>query len=56
VSIFTVAGELIKEIKAGDQWDGRNEGGELVASGIYLFYTRVPSGESAVGKIAVIRE
>ncbi len=56
VSIFTVAGELIREIKAGDQWDGRNERRELVASGIYLFHIQDPSRESAVGKIAVIRE
>lgn len=56
VSIFTVAGEKIREIISGDQWDGRNETGELVASGIYLFYVQEQSGRSAVGKIAVIRK
>ena len=56
VRIFTVAGELIKEIKSGNRWDGKNEAGELVASGIYLFHIQDPSGKSAVGKIAVIRE
>ncbi len=56
VTILTVAGETVREIRAGDKWDGRNEGGELVASGIYLFHVQVPSGESTVGKIAVIRE
>lgn len=55
VRIFTVAGDLVKEIKSGNQWDGRNQGGELVASGIYLFQVQDPSGKSAVGKIAVIR-
>jgi len=56
VRIFTVAGDLIKEIKSGDQWNGRNKAGELVASGIYLFHVQDPSRKSAVGKIAVIRE
>jgi ligand-binding sensor domain-containing protein len=56
VRIFTVAGELIKEIKSGNHWNGRNKAGELVASGIYLFHIQDPSGKSAVGKIAVIRE
>ncbi len=56
VRIYTVAGELIQEIKSGNQWNGRNQKGELVASGVYLFYVQSSSGESAVGKIAVIRE
>lgn len=56
VRIFTVAGELIKEIKSGNQWNGRNQAGELVASGVYLFHVQNPSRKSAVGKIAVIRE
>ena len=56
VRIFTVAGELVREIKSGNQWDGRNKSGELVASGIYLFYVQDSSGKSAVGKIAVIRK
>jgi ligand-binding sensor domain-containing protein len=56
VRIFTVAGELVREIKQGDQWNGRNQSGELVASGVYLFHVQDPSGKSAVGKIAVIRQ
>jgi len=56
VRIFTVAGELIKEIRSGNQWNGRNQSGELVASGVYLFYVQDPSRKSAVGKIAVIRK
>lgn len=56
VRVFTIAGELVKKIKSGNQWNGRTEGGELVASGIYLFHVHGASGESAVGKIAVIRK
>lgn len=56
VRIFTIAGELIQEIKSGNQWNGRNQTGELVASGIYLFHIQDSTSKSAVGKIAVIRE
>ncbi|MGB2980094.1 MAG: T9SS type A sorting domain-containing protein, partial [Candidatus Zixiibacteriota bacterium] len=56
VRIFTVAGELVKRIESGSQWNGRSDGGELVASGIYLFHVQGASGESAVGKIAVVRK
>ncbi len=56
VRIFTIAGELIKKIESGNQWDGRNQAGELVASGVYLFHIQSPFSESATGKIAVIRE
>ncbi|MFH1335329.1 MAG: two-component regulator propeller domain-containing protein [Candidatus Zixiibacteriota bacterium] len=56
VRIFSVSGELIKRIKSGNQWDGRNQAGELVASGIYLFHIQDSSGKSTLGKIAVIRK
>lgn len=56
VSIHTVAGEQVKEIKSGNQWDGRNQAGELVASGVYLFHVQNPSGKSSIGKIALIRK
>ena len=56
IKIYTVAGELVREINSGDKWDGRNKAGELVSGGIYLFYVSDPSGRKAVGKIAVIRE
>jgi ligand-binding sensor domain-containing protein len=56
VRIFTIAGELVKEIKSGNRWDGRNQGGELVAGGIYLFHVQDGENESAIGKIAVIRK
>jgi streptogramin lyase len=56
VTILTVAGERVREIKVSDQWDGRNQRGELVASGIYLFHVQHPTSENIVGKIAVIRE
>jgi hypothetical protein len=56
IKIYTVAGELVREINTGDQWDGRNKAGELVSGGMYLFYISDVSGKNAVGKVAVIRE
>jgi hypothetical protein len=56
IKIYTVAGELVREINWGDKWDGRNKAGELVAGGIYIFYISDASGKKALGKIAVIRE
>lgn len=56
IRIYTLSGELVKEINVGDQWDGTNQAGKLVAGGIYLFYVQNQEGKSAVGKIALIRE
>jgi hypothetical protein len=56
VSIFTLAGELVTKTSNSEGWDGRNESGQLVASGMYFFYMSTPDGESHTGKIAFIRE
>jgi ligand-binding sensor domain-containing protein len=62
VRIFNVAGEVVRDYPAeqvpGAQvcWDGRDESGRLVPSGVYLFVAFVESGgASAVGKVAVVR-
>lgn len=55
INIFTPSGELIRKLKSTDQWDGRNQEGKLVASGIYLFSVTLPGGKTSVGKIALIR-
>lgn len=62
VYIFTPSGRLVKELKKYDvvigngyiEWDGRDEGGELVASGIYICLLETGTGKS-VGRIAVVR-
>jgi ligand-binding sensor domain-containing protein len=56
IRIFSLAGELIKELKNQTQWDGKNQSGLLVSSGIYLFHIQAPDGKSAVGKLALIRK
>jgi ligand-binding sensor domain-containing protein len=61
VMIYTMAGELIRELDMPRnnlnqvQWDGTNENGVLVASGIYLFVATDRGALSRAGKIAVIR-
>ena len=61
VLIYTMAGELIRELDMPRhnlnqiQWDGTNQAGVLVSSGIYLFLATDRAGLSKTGKIAVIR-
>ncbi len=53
--IFTVAGELIIE-KSEPVWDGRNQQGERVASGVYLFVLNDEDGNVGRGKILLVRD
>ncbi|MFH1859710.1 MAG: Ig-like domain-containing protein [bacterium] len=60
IEIFHIAGELIKVIEETDgdgkaTWDGRNDAGERVASGIYIYLITNPRGEKVMGKIGIIR-
>jgi ligand-binding sensor domain-containing protein len=63
VNFFTIDGALVRNIpesqilgSGSTEWDGRNDRGELVANGIYIFVVSTESGMSAVGKVAVIRK
>ncbi len=65
IKILTVSGKLVRTLdksKPGEilgsvaQWDGRNESGRLVASGVYLYLVSDEAGNSYAGKILVIRE
>ncbi len=55
IYVYTVSGQFIISVDGADGWDGRNENGALVASGIYLFVVRGPDGDYGRGKIAVIQ-
>lgn len=68
IKIYTVAGRLIKEIEERNindkfvriDWDGRDEDGNLIANGTYLYKVIVESEDgkfksSALGKLAIIR-
>ncbi len=60
VRVYTPSGRLIKEIAEVDPvthrafWDGKNEPGQEVASGMYIFVVTA-DGKRSVGKIALIR-
>jgi hypothetical protein len=62
--VTTITGTVIRSIKHadmgihGDQinWDGRNERGQLVGSGVYLLSAYGQDGSNAVEKITVIRK
>jgi hypothetical protein len=58
VSVYDLSGRLVRRLElsaAEDGWDGRDSGGELVPTGVYLVLVS-NSGGSGSGKVAVIRE
>ena len=56
VRIYTVAGELIREMSINIAWDGTNQNGGKVATGVYLFLLTAPDGSVGRGKILLVRE
>ncbi|MCK5738956.1 hypothetical protein KAH55_07240 [bacterium] len=66
VKIFTSNGVQVKDIPLDESekggfgaqalWDGRNDAGELVASGVYLIFAYTEDGQTHVDKVALIRE
>ena len=61
IKIYTVAGDLVWEAEhdnpnAGNiEWDVRNDSGEEVASGIYVYRIEDPSGNQVYGRLVIIR-
>jgi len=53
VKVYTSEGELVKKLDS-ISWDGRNEAGAPVASGVYVFRVKTDR-DSATGKMALIR-
>ena len=58
VEVFSMAGALVRTIEADEEtyveWDGRNDDGEVVASGVY--FLRIQTGaDEAVRKVAVVK-
>ncbi|MFH1860656.1 MAG: T9SS type A sorting domain-containing protein, partial [bacterium] len=58
--IYTIAGELVydselKECGGELTWNVKNDSGENVASGIYLYLITNPDGQTKTGKIGVVR-
>jgi len=68
IKIYTIAGRLIKDIKipATDlnydfnkiYWDGRDEDGDIIANGVYLYKVILTAGdktEDVIQKLAIVR-
>jgi ligand-binding sensor domain-containing protein len=55
VDIFSIAGDRVRSLNATNRWDGRNESGEPVASGLYVFRVTYPDGSTGRGRIGVVR-
>jgi len=58
--IYTVSGKLVKKLYANTsagapliEWDGKNEDGEKVKRGIYIYQLTKPSGEKITGKLVL---
>jgi hypothetical protein len=55
VDIYTVAGDRVRTLTEVYLWDGRNEGGQWVASGLYLFRVKFADGTIGQGRLGVVR-
>jgi serine protease len=53
IKIYTVDGRQVRDLGAKTSWDGRNEQGAEVASGVYLFLVKTDNG-AARGRLAVV--
>ncbi len=62
VKIMTVSGKVVRELAPGTGevqgfeavWNGRDDAGDLVGSGVYILLYYNEDGKAAVGKLAVI--
>jgi flagellar hook assembly protein FlgD len=58
IRIYTVTGELVRTLEYDSSdgrasWDGRNDAGRTVASGVYLVYIKNPAGGNRKIKVAL---
>jgi len=60
IKILSIDGSLVRSLTTpGGRigfWDGRNESGTVVASGIYLVIGYTDDGSAVTGKVAVLRK
>jgi len=59
--IFTISGERVKSLSAGNgfdgftEWDGKNDWGKMAASGIYYYVIRQGDQTLATGSLIIRR-
>ena len=58
IKVFTLSGHWVRTLRPDSTgsatWNLTNDGGDAVASGLYLYLINSPTGQTA-GKIAIIR-
>ncbi len=58
IKIFTISGREVRRVSTTSDsatWDLKNDSGDHVASGVYLYLVTNNLGQQAHGKLAVIR-
>lgn len=53
IMVYTLAGQFVREL-AGMTWDGKNDAGNMVASGTYVFVVTTSAGIGR-GRVSVLR-
>lgn len=54
IKVFTIGGQLVRELAANQVWDGRNAEGNFSAAGTYIFTVSTSLGK-ARGRLSLIR-
>jgi len=54
IDVFNLLGERIKTLNGTNEWNGRNEDGNFIASGLYFYHLHTAKG-SKKGKLTVIK-
>ncbi|MDD5687360.1 MAG: carbohydrate-binding protein [Elusimicrobia bacterium] len=62
MNLYTVAGRLVRELKEVDfgnlgwlEWDGKNNKGDEVSKGIYIYQIEDAAGKKKAGKIGLVK-
>lgn len=55
IKVFDMSGREVTELMDPYTWDGRNERGDLVSSGTYMYHISSPGGLKFTGKLAVVK-
>lgn len=55
IFIFNFGGKKIRELVGTNRWDGKNDDGESLSSGVYLYILKVNGKNTANGTITLVR-
>ncbi|MDD5688216.1 MAG: discoidin domain-containing protein [Elusimicrobia bacterium] len=62
VKLYTVTGDIIRELKETDygnlgwlEWDGKNDNGDKVGKGVYIYKIEDAAGNKKTGKVGLVK-